>query len=31
MDETAVAELKSMIGEMRSLGNFEVLEKNTRG
>jgi hypothetical protein len=31
MDETAVAELKSMIDEMRSLGNPEALEKRTRG
>jgi hypothetical protein len=30
MDKAAVAELRSMIEEMLSLGNPEALEKNTR-
>jgi len=29
MDETAVAELKSMIEELRSVSNPEALEKST--
>jgi len=31
MDEAAVAELKSMIRELRSMSNSEALEKGTEG